>query len=94
MTGATEPGLAEAFGELRDLIRADGGDMVLVSAECGTVEIDLVLESAACADCVMPRPYLERVARDIFASYGQQPTSLTVNDPRESSDPSRQPPGG
>ncbi len=75
-----------AFDELRQLIQADGGDMTVSSFDGGTVNIDLVLATANCVECVMPRPFLERVALDIFHNNGVAVAAVVLDDPREHPD--------
>ncbi len=72
-----------AFDELRDLLRADGADLAVESHVDGAVELRLVLSTAGCEDCVMPRPHLERVALDVFEHAGTGVRTVTVIDPRE-----------
>ena len=72
-----------AFDELRDLLRADGADITVESRDPDEVVLRLVLVTAGCAECVMPRAHLERVALDLFAHAGAGVESVTVVDPRE-----------
>jgi hypothetical protein len=74
-----------AFEDLRDLLRADGADLALESRVVGAVELRLVLLTAGCEDCVMPRPHLERVALDMFEHADAGVRTVTVIDPRDGS---------
>ena len=74
-----------AFEEIRGLIRADGGDLEVVSFDGSTVTISLILVTANCADCIMPRWFLEQVALDIFHQGGVNLEFVSIRDPRESS---------
>ncbi len=72
-----------AMASLRDVVRADGGDVVLDSAEESVVTLRLVLEGAECRECVMPRPFLEQIAMDSMSSSLPTLTAVTIIDPRE-----------
>jgi hypothetical protein len=64
---------------VRDILNADGGDVELVSFENGTAHLRLLLESAECADCVLPKPMLEDVATKLLG------VAVTIDDPRDNS---------
>ncbi len=83
---ATATAFDAAFDEFRELLRADGADVTVESREEGKIVLQLVLKTAGCADCVMPRPHLERVARDLLEHAGASVQSPTVVDPREAGD--------
>jgi hypothetical protein len=60
--------VAEAVDEVGRIIRADGGDLVLVAADPATLRISLRLEldDVRCADCVLPPDQLrETIVRAI-----------------------------
>ena len=50
-TAAVTAGLAP----VREVLQSDGGDIELVGVEGGTARLRLVLETASCAECVLPR---------------------------------------
>ena len=81
-----ESTIAPALAELRGLVSADGGDVVLDAVDGSTVRVRLVLESAHCVECVMPRPFLERVALDVFRRNGVDAEAVAIDDPREHPD--------
>jgi hypothetical protein len=81
-----ETDLAPSLEQLRALVSADGGDMVLDGVEGSTVHVHLVLESAHCVECVMPRLFLERVALDVFRRNGIELDAVAIDDPREHPD--------
>jgi Fe-S cluster biogenesis protein NfuA len=83
VTDADDAEFSAAFDEIRQLIHADGGDMEIASFDGTTVTIDLVLETAHCIECVMPRRFLERVTLDIFRNSGVVLDAVVVNDPRD-----------
>jgi hypothetical protein len=62
---------------VRDILQADGGDIELVSFDGDRAQLRLVLESAECADCVLPKPMLEDVAAKLLG------VAVTIDDPRE-----------
>ena len=78
--------LAPSLEQLRGLVSADGGDVVLDRVDGATVRVRLVLESAHCVECVMPRPFLEQVALDVFRRNGVELDAVAIDDPREHPD--------
>ena len=72
-----------ALAGVRELVAADGGDIVVASTSADTVRLTLVLETAACAECVMPRAFLETVALDMMRPVLPELTAVVVDDPRE-----------
>src|SRR5690242_19680754 len=81
-TAALQP----ALDEVRSIITADGGDILLTSVEDGTVNLQLVVEGANCAECILPRELLEQVTLDIFQRGGTGVTAISIADSRESPD--------
>ena len=81
-----ESTIAPALDELRGLVTADGGDMTLVGVDGSTIRLQLVVEDAHCVECVMPRPFLEQVALDIFRRNGVDTDTVAIDDPREHPD--------
>ena len=81
-----ESTMTSALDEIRGLVQADGGDMVLTSVDGGTISLRLVVEGAHCVECVMPREFLEQVALDVFRRGGVAAESVVVDDPREHPD--------
>ncbi len=63
---------------VRDLLRLDGADISVVSESSDSVHLQLLLESADCADCVMPKPMLEDVASKLLG------VPVSIDDPRAS----------
>jgi Fe-S cluster biogenesis protein NfuA len=83
----TDPdALAPALDEIRTLVQADGGDMLLTSVVDGTVNLQLVVEGASCVECVMPREFLEQIALDMIRSHTPDVAAVSVDDPREHPD--------
>jgi Fe-S cluster biogenesis protein NfuA len=61
---------------VREILQLDGGDVELLAADDTSVHLRLVLESAECADCVMPRAVLEEVATKLLG------ITVQIDDPR------------
>jgi hypothetical protein len=80
-----EQAVASSLEEVRSLVRADGGDMVLTSIVGSMVNLQLVLEGASCVECVMPRELLEQIALDVLQR-NTAVTELHIDDPREHPD--------
>jgi hypothetical protein len=78
--------LAPGLEELRGLVSPDGGEVELDGVEGSTVRLRLVLENAHCVECVMPRPFLEQVAVDVFRRTGAAADVVVIDDPREHPD--------
>jgi hypothetical protein len=78
--------LQPALNEVRSIISADGGDILLTSVEGGTVNLQLVVQGASCAECILPRELLEQVTLDIFQRGGTGVTAISIDDPRERPD--------
>ena len=78
--------LQPALDEVRGIISADGGDILLTSVDGSTVNLQLVVQGASCAECILPRELLEQVTLDIFQRGGTGVTAISINDPRESPD--------
>ncbi len=77
-----EPALEEA----RALVQADGGDMEVVGVDDATVNIRLILEGASCAECVMPRDFLEQIVLDMLKQKIPAVAAVSIDDPRERPD--------
>ena len=72
-----------ALAGVRELVAADGGDILVASTSDDSVRLTLVLETAECAECVMPRPFLETVALDMMKSALPGLANVVIDDPRE-----------
>jgi hypothetical protein len=81
-----DPALAAALDEVRGLVSADGGDVQLEGVDDTTVRLRLVLETAHCVECVMPRPFLEQVSLGVFQRNGVAVDAVAIDDPREHPD--------
>jgi Fe-S cluster biogenesis protein NfuA len=69
---------------VQEMIRLDGGDIVLVDVEESTAHLRLVVTGANCAECVLPRSLLEGVALEMMQPLVPGLTAVAIDDPRES----------
>jgi Fe-S cluster biogenesis protein NfuA len=84
MSAGADATIEAAVADVRALVAADGGDVVLDGVDAdGTVRLTLVLADAHCAECVMPRPFLERVALDVLRRTTPAVAGVAIDDPRE-----------
>lgn len=76
--------VAVAVEELGSLLRADGGDLVLVSADPAVdrVEVRVELDDVSCADCILPPDQLRKVIEDGIGRRVRGEFELIVRDPR------------
>jgi len=89
MTDASSPvgaALLAAIAEVKELVQADGGDMLLTSVDGGTAKLQLVVEHSNCVECIMPRDLLEQITLDILQRGGAGIDAVTIDDPREHPD--------
>jgi Fe-S cluster biogenesis protein NfuA len=80
-----ESEVRSALDEVAALVQADGGDIEFVSLDAGTgsVALRLQLESANCAECVLPREMLEGIATGMLQRSVPGITGISIDDPRE-----------
>jgi Fe-S cluster biogenesis protein NfuA len=80
--------VAGGLADVRSLVQADGGDMVLVNVDesSGVVSLRLVLDAVDCHECVMPRAVLEDIAGGMLRRSVPEITRVSVDDPREHPD--------
>jgi Fe-S cluster biogenesis protein NfuA len=74
----------DALAELAPMLQADGADLTLVSADPATsrIEMQLHVENATCAECVLPSELLEQVIVDALARRIPTEFELVLRDPR------------
>jgi Fe-S cluster biogenesis protein NfuA len=77
--GAVTAGLAP----VREVLQSDGGDIELVGVDGATARLRLILETAGCAECVLPRPLLETIALQMMQPLVPGLRAVTIDDPRE-----------
>ena len=76
--------VAAAVDELGSLLRADGGNLVLISADpaIDRVEVRVDLDAVSCADCILPPALLRKVIEDGISRRVRGEFELVVHDPR------------
>jgi hypothetical protein len=76
--------VADAVDEVGRIIRADGGDLVLVTADPATLRISLALrlDDVTCADCVLPPDQLQETIAAAIGRRVRGEFELVVADPR------------
>ena len=76
--------VAASLSPVRELLRPDGADIELVSANGDTIMLRLLLESAECTDtCVLPRNLLETLALQMMQPNVPGLVAVSIEDPRE-----------
>ncbi|MGI9642830.1 MAG: NifU family protein [Acidimicrobiia bacterium] len=75
--------LTTALEGARAIVQADGGDLVLDRVDGSAVHLNLIIEGAECAECVMPRPFLEQIALDMVQAQIPDVAAISISDPRE-----------
>jgi hypothetical protein len=73
-----------AVDEVGRILRADGGDLVLVEANPVTLRVRLALrlDDVSCADCILPPADLEQTIRLAIERRVPGEFELVVDDPR------------
>ena len=76
--------VAEAVDELARLLRADGGDLVLLDADPrrASISLRLVLDDVSCEECVLPPDMLFETVRQSLAARVRDEFELLLDDPR------------
>jgi Fe-S cluster biogenesis protein NfuA len=66
-------------------VRPDGGDIELtgIDVATGTVRTRLVIETANCADCILPRQLLEEIVTGRLRRSVAGVQTVLIGDPRE-----------
>jgi hypothetical protein len=79
-----ENAVAEAVAELAQLLRADGGDLVLIEAnsKIDRVTLQLVLDDVSCADCILAPDMLFETVQQSLQRRIRGEFELVVEDPR------------
>ena len=70
--------------EIGAVLRADGGDLVLVDADPRTarIEVALVLDGVTCQDCIMPPAHLRDVVEMQLRTALAEEFEFAIDDPR------------
>lgn len=83
------PGLAAGLAAVDGLLGPDGASVTVDAwdAATGCLSVRLVLESAECAECVVPRPILDSVLLETLRRHAPNVRTITVADPRDAGAP-------
>ncbi|WP_028652708.1 hypothetical protein [Nocardioides halotolerans] len=84
--GALSPEVRAVVDEFQAMVSVDGARIDVLRSDPSRLELDLVLVEAGCAECVMPRDYLEAIIRDQLQTALDAPPEVTIRDPRELTD--------
>jgi hypothetical protein len=84
MTGMDDGAVAEAVDELARMLRADGGDLLLLSADPKTarIRLQLVLDDVSCAECILPPDMLFETVQQGLERRVTGEFELLLDDPR------------
>jgi uncharacterized UPF0146 family protein len=76
--------IAAAVDEIARMLRADGGDLLLVDADArrASISLRLVLDDVSCADCVLPPDQLYETVHLSLARRVREEFELVIDDPR------------
>jgi Fe-S cluster biogenesis protein NfuA len=76
--------VAETVDELARVLRADGGDLLLLDADPAraSISLRLVLDDVSCADCVLPPAELYATIERSLAQRVRDEFELVLDDPR------------
>lgn len=77
------PALAAGLAPVREVLQSDGGDIEVVGVDGGTARLRLLLETAGCAECVLPGPMLEAIAFQMMQPLVPGLSAVVIDDPRE-----------
>lgn len=76
--------IATAVDELARMLRADGGDLLLVDADSkrDRITLQLVLDDVSCEECVLPPDELFTTVQQSLARRVRGEFELVIEDPR------------
>ena len=78
------PEIAEQLkNSLTTLVEHDGGSIELAQFTNDSMEFNLLLDSAECAECIMPKQFLEEVFLAQAQTIYDNLRSVLINDPRK-----------
>ena len=79
------PGLDAGLAAVAGFLGPDGARVVVLGWDEAASElvVRLELDSADCAECVVPRPMLDRVLLDTLRQHAPAVRAVRVEDPRE-----------
>jgi hypothetical protein len=78
-------GLTAGLAAVEGFLGPDGATVAVEAwdATAGRLSLRLVLESADCADCVVPRPTLDTLLLDTLRRHAPAVRAIALVDPRE-----------
>jgi hypothetical protein len=78
-------GLDAGLQAVAAFLGPDGAQVVVESWDdaAGTLSLRLELESAECAECVVPRPLLDRLLLDTLRRHAPSVHAVRLDDPRD-----------
>lgn len=82
------PAVETALEKVRELLRPDGGDIVLAdgaadsSEQSNALKLQLIVENSDCPECILPVEMLEPIALDIMSADLPSLASVSIIDPR------------
>ena len=77
-----------ALEKVRELLRPDGGDIILAdgaadsSEQSNALKLQLIVENSDCPECILPVEMLEPIALDIMSADLPSLASVSIIDPR------------
>lgn len=85
MSTVEPPGLPAGLAAVDGFLGPDGARVTVEAwdAATGRLSLRLVLESANCADCVVPRPVLDTLLFETVRRHAPAVRAITLADPRE-----------
>ena len=82
------PAVETALEKVRELLRPDGGDIILADGaadsneQSNALKLQLVVENSDCPECILPVEMLEPIALDIMSADLPGLASVSIIDPR------------
>ena len=89
MSGAEPAGLSAGLAAVDAFLGPDGASVTVDGwdSETGRLDLRLVLDTAECAECVVPRPMLDTLLLDTVRRHAPTVRAIALVDPRESGAP-------
>jgi hypothetical protein len=84
---AAPPGLDGGLAAVAGFLGPDGAGVVVLDWDdaAGELSLRLELSSQQCAECVVPRPLLDRLLLDTLREHAPSVRAVRLDDPREAS---------
>ena len=73
---------SDGLATIRAMLQADQSDLELVGIDDGTARLRLILGDPACAECVMPKSYLEPMILQHLQRSQPEVQRVELDDPR------------